>query len=402
MYKHAEKSNEKKNQLLANTFSQKQNSVKSPFELVDNRPEAIQMQKFQEIANNHSQKNSLQLMNNRPEAVAQRKMQNMMKKSSQVSQLKDIQHKINEKTSVKTIQKHTSNEVIQRKLVFTDDKSEETSLSSIFQAVLQVKYGATERAAAYLANQAKSSKTYTFANWQTAVNDANDHMSPTKRFLRSRTRNAKKKSKPRTQRFLYDLQSKKNYGFDDPDIDIGRLKGSFRQGWGGQPFWSSKQEDYDGAVVKSDYDSLIMEVRNDKKHSEQTIAEDILAWIDDGTEPKGYSDRMLRTMSTFVQLTQIIEPHKKRFPGTDKWARASFTRILNGESSFKIEFNRKKGNFIPARAKTAGSAYGGQQSMRAFFELEKKKSDPEDWEDIGSKGIQETLDELSDSSDEEN
>lgn len=70
-------------------------------------------------------------------------------------------------------------------------------------------------------------------------------------------------------------------------------------------------------------------------------------------------------------------------------------------SSFKIEFNRKNGNFIPARAKKAGSVYGGQQSLRAYFELNKKKSDPEDWEYIGDKSIEKTLDELSDSSDEE-
>ena len=397
MYKHAEKSHKKKNRLLANTFSQKQNGSKSTFQLVDNRPEAIQMQKFKEIANNHSQKNSLQFMNNRSEAVAERKM----KKSSQASQLKDIQHKINEKTPVKAIQKTIPNEIIQRKLVFTDDKSEETSLSSI-QIVLKVKYGATEKAVAYLARQAKSSKIYTFTNWQTAVNKANDYMSPAKQFLRSRRRNAKKKSKPRTKRFLYDLQSKKNYGFDDPDINIGRLKGRFRQGRGGQPFWSSKKDDYGGAVVKSDYDSLIMEVHNDKKHSEQTIARDILAWIYNGIEPKGYSKRMFRTMSTFIQLTQIIEPHKKRFAGSDKWARASFAQILHGNSSFHKEFNRKEGNFLPARAKKAGSVYGGQKSMRAFFELEKKKSDPKNWKDIGSNSIEETLDEMSDSSDEEN
>ncbi|NEZ57635.1 hypothetical protein [Adonisia turfae] len=373
MYEQIEKPKENKSRAVANSVAQKKSYGRQGFGFVDNRPEA----------------------------VAQRKMQKMMNKSSRRYQLKDIRHKTNDRARVKARQKHIANEVIQRKLVFTDDKSEETSLSSIFQAALEANYDATEKAVAYLASQAKSSKVYTYANWQAAVNYANDYMSPTKRFLRSRMRNMKKKSKPRTKRFLYDLQSKKNYGFDDPVINIGRLKGRFRPGWGGQPFWSSSKDDYGGSVVKSDYDSLIVEVGKDKKHNEQTIAKDILVWIGDGTEPKGYSERMIRTMSTFIQLTQIIEPHEKRFPGADKWARASLTRILNGGSSFKIEFNRKNGNFIPARAKKAGSDYGGQQSMRAYLELEKKKSDPKDWKDVGSKSIEKTLDELSDSSDEE-
>jgi hypothetical protein len=372
MYAQVEKPKENIGKAVANSVAQKKSNVKQGFGFVDNRP-ATNMKGLFVASSILNQRGVVQKIND--------------------ERIKNVAQPL-------TIQ--NANEVIQRKLVFTDDKSEQTSLSSIFQGVLEIKYDATRRAAAYLASQAKSSKIYTYANWQAAVNYANDYTSPTKRFLRSRMRNRTKKSKPRTKRFLYDLQSKKNYGFDDPIINIGRLRGRFRPGWGGQPFWSSSKGDYGGSVVKSDYDSLIVEVGKDKKHNDQDIAEDILAWIDHGTEPKGYNERMIRTMSTFIQLTQIIEPHKKRFPAADKWARASLTRILNGESSFKIEFNRKNGNFIPARAKTAGSVYGGQQSMRAYFELDKKKSDPKDWEDIGSKSIEKTLDELSDSSDEEN
>ncbi len=164
---------------------------------------------------------------------------------------------------------------------------------------------------------------------------------------------------------------------------------------------SLNKEDYENAVVASDYDALISVIEVDK-HSEQTIAEDILAFIDHKTEPKEgeYSAKTLRAMATLILLTQYIEPHDRRITGADKWGRACFSNILNNGSSFRREFNRKNGNYLPARAKKGGSKFGGQESSRIFLGL-KKKSDKAKFSDVFSEKVLEPLEELSDSSEEE-
>lgn len=55
MYTSADKKKEKKSQSVANSISQNQHNEKSPFQFVDNRPEAISQRKLQERIHNNSQ-----------------------------------------------------------------------------------------------------------------------------------------------------------------------------------------------------------------------------------------------------------------------------------------------------------------------------------------------------------
>ena len=100
MYSQAEKPKENKSSVVANAVSQRQNSSENTFQFVDNRPEAIQMRKLQEKANNSPQVTQLRAFqsralansvaqkksngkqgfgfeDNRPEMIAQRKLQEM-------------------------------------------------------------------------------------------------------------------------------------------------------------------------------------------------------------------------------------------------------------------------------------------------------------------------------------
>lgn len=63
MQEHADKNQENKSRAVANS----KNNTSSTFQFVDNRPEAIQMHKFQEMANNYTQRSSLGFMDNRVE-----------------------------------------------------------------------------------------------------------------------------------------------------------------------------------------------------------------------------------------------------------------------------------------------------------------------------------------------
>lgn len=221
---------------------------------------------------------------------------------------------------------------------------------------------------------------------------------PVNRLIRSHERNLKEKAEPKKERSLFDLQKSSSYGFTNTDINEGFLKGSYRKGWGGQPFLSLNKDDYGGSVVGSDYDAIVAVLG--KQPDQQRVAEAILARIDHGTEPTGYPAEILRAMSTLIQLTQVIESHDSRVTGSDKWARASLTRILNAESSFHLEFNRKDGNYLPARAKSGGSKFGGQEAALALID-KPKKSHKARRKDVLTTGVSETLAELSESSGEE-
>jgi len=70
-----ESENRRKNQSAANALSQDRSGGESTFYFVDNRPEAIQMRKLQELANSSARNGPFQFVDNRPEAVAQRKLQ---------------------------------------------------------------------------------------------------------------------------------------------------------------------------------------------------------------------------------------------------------------------------------------------------------------------------------------
>lgn len=64
MNTHADKTHENKRQSVANAVSQKKSDSKSTFQFEDNRPEAIQMRKLQEMASNRSQAKQVTPMQN--------------------------------------------------------------------------------------------------------------------------------------------------------------------------------------------------------------------------------------------------------------------------------------------------------------------------------------------------
>ncbi len=222
-----------------------------------------------------------------------------------------------------------------------------------------------------------------------------------KRLNRSYLRNRFGKAIPRSHRYLYSRQGRHSYGFTHTKIKAGFLRGRFRKGWGSQPFLYLNKKHYKGSTVKSDYDSIWREIQK-IKGPKWKVARDILNFIESGDiDKEKYKGNARRAISTLIQLTQFIESHKSRVPGADKLARASLRRIANGESTFKDEFNRESGNYLPARAKTAGSSVSGQEATRAAFGAPPKKSDKATYKKVVNKEVEKTLGELSDSSDEE-
>ena len=289
--------------------------------------------------------------------------------------------------------------VVQPVLEFKSGDTE-NDISSVRAALLEIHHSASERAIEALRLEAKSKYTTYYKDWADAVSKA-EASTRLERLKRTNTRNRRRKARPKRERALFSSQQEHNYGYDNTVIREGFAKGSFRRGYGFQPFLSLKKEDYENAVVASDYDALIAVIEVDEDHSQPEIAEDILAFIDHKTEPQGYSAKTLRAMATLILLTQYIEPHDRRITGADKWGRACFSNILNSGSSFRREFNRKNGNYLPARAKKAGSKYGGQESSRGLLGLPKKKTDKVKFSEVFSERVLEPLRELSDSSDDE-
>jgi len=75
MYANADKKQQNKNKSTVDILSQKHDRDEVTQRLVDNRPEAIQMQRLQGMANNHTKANTFQFVDNRPEGTTQRKLQ---------------------------------------------------------------------------------------------------------------------------------------------------------------------------------------------------------------------------------------------------------------------------------------------------------------------------------------
>lgn len=238
---------------------------------------------------------------------------------------------------------------------------------------------------------------------------------PPERLIRTYRRNKEQKATPKKNRYLF--KSQQNYNYEELEkgkstqIDVGIIKGKFHKGFGNQPFLSVNRNDYQSSAVASDYDSLTTAIKGDttnedKNTKEQLIAKDILTFIENGDEKiiEKYPPKTKLAISTLVQLTQYIEPHPSRLPGSDKLARASLRRISKGESTFKAEFNRKDGNFVPARVKKKsknakqGGNFGGQEAGRALFGVPKKKNDKAELQNILTPNVQATIDEMSDSS----
>lgn len=221
-----------------------------------------------------------------------------------------------------------------------------------------------------------------------------------KRLARTHMRNTESKAVPLEDRYLRKYQKRHSYGYDDTEIKARFVRGKFRRGFAQQPFLTVNKDDYDGSTVKSDYDTLVRTLQNDTTHSEARIAKDIIKFIENGKfDEDDYEGDTRRAIATLVQLTQLIESHSSRIPGSDKLARACFRRIAEGESTFHTEFNRENGNFAPARAKAGGSDYGGQDAGRDLFGIEPKKSDKA--VDIMDDDVAETVDYMSESSDDE-
>jgi hypothetical protein len=256
-----------------------------------------------------------------------------------------------------------------------------------------------------VASYAASDEIYTFASWAEVAKAAAKSNKGLLRLRRSHARNQKRKARPVTPRALHSLQEKVGYGYDEPDIDEGVIKGSVRPGWGGQPFLSLNKDDYEDEVVGTNYDELVSAIEGSTKEkggpSESEIAEDILDLIEKKPPKKRKrSAKLTRTESTLVQLTQLIEPHKTRIPGSDKHARALLRRIKRKKLSFRRAFNRKSGLFVPAWAKKGGSKWGGQQAARALVR-KPKPSDTATFEQVIDPEILETFEDLSQSSQEE-
>ena len=218
-----------------------------------------------------------------------------------------------------------------------------------------------------------------------------------KKLRSSRLRNKNKKANPKSARRIFRKQAKDNYGYKNADIaraiasnpqassaltlfnpalnpginpaysqiGIGDTKGYYRKGFGNQPFLYLDSKAYDDKQIPSNYDDVIARF----KGNDAEIAFEILSAIESG-ESSG-KDQEAQAKSLFLLLTQFIEAHSSRVPGSDKLARALLRRIALGQLTFQQAFNRKNGLFVSAWAKKGGAPQGGQVAGRALFGFSK-------------------------------
>lgn len=217
------------------------------------------------------------------------------------------------------------------------------------------------------------------------------------KLRRSRLRNRFKKATPKSERGIFRKQAKDNYGYRNADIarlvagnpeastaltlynpalnpginpaysqiGLGDTKGYYRKGFGGQPFLYLDSEAYDDKQIPSNYDDVIARF----KGNDAEVAFEILSAIESG-QSSG-KDQEAQAKSLFLLLTQFIEAHSTRVPGSDKLARALLRRIALGQLTFQQAFNRKNGLFVSAWAKKGGAPQGGQVAGRALFGFSK-------------------------------
>jgi hypothetical protein len=266
--------------------------------------------------------------------------------------------------------------------------------------VLLMQADAGTRATRLLIEWAKSSTKYKYASFAKAVAAAEREVAAEgrARLQRTQERNLSEKAEPVTPREMHELQSEQ-YGQTSGTISFGGIcEGSYRRGFGGQPFYSSKAADFGGVVVKSDYDSLAAILDKGRK---QEKAQAILGLIREGEyDATKFSHKTDRAIADITTLTQVIESSHARQPGVDKLARSCFQSIADGESTFTEEFNRHNGTFFPARtAKRAG--HGGQDASRAVFGTDRRKSDKAKLSGIWNDKLARRSGNMSDSSDDE-
>lgn len=203
----------------------------------------------------------------------------------------------------------------------------------------------------------------------------------------------------------YDSKQNPRYRRDYDQIHLGGGSGGyFRRGWGGQPFLYLDSDAYDDSMIKSNYDEIIANF----KGNDASEARRMLRIIENDEEPG--KDIKGQARSLIVLLTQFIEAHNSRIPGSDKLARALLRRIALGQLTFKTAFNRRNGLFVSAWNKSKGKAKaGGQVAGRALFGKNALKNDKYSYEDLEADLGNELVDELattvndyySDSSDDE-
>ena len=240
------------------------------------------------------------------------------------------------------------------------------------------------------------------------------------RIRQSNTRNKTSKARPKRFRAMYNRQQKFNYGFPgterhkrvtergdsqalvpynplvNPDIkpqhtqvDFGGVNTYFYRFYGGQPFVRVDTKSFEDSAIKSNYDDII----NHFHGKDAEVAFEILQTIETNKDLDSTIDGQAKTMLIF--LTQIIEAHDTRIPGTDKLARALLRRIALGQLTFQEAFNRKNGLFVSAWAKAAGAPQGGQMAGRALFgtKRDQDKYDVEQLEDdLGEDRIDDLMD----------
>jgi hypothetical protein len=210
------------------------------------------------------------------------------------------------------------------------------------------------------------------------------------------SRNLIRKAHPKRYRKIWQHQKEQNYGYKnktagkitpqgpssqalvpfnptmDPSIkpdyqqfSFSGMSGYYRQGWGGQPFLYLQKRKYDDKMMESDYDAIIGKFGG----KDAEIAFQLLSIIESGVAPG--ADILGQAKSLFVFLTQIIEAHSTRIPGSDKLARALLRRITLGQLTFQQAFNRKNGLFVSAWGTKSGAPQGGQVAARALFGISK-------------------------------
>jgi hypothetical protein len=146
---------------------------------------------------------------------------------------------------------------------------------------------------------------------------------------------------------------------------------STRRGWGNAPYIQSRQGDYAGARVGTDYDDIVRVLGAAGPNRQEGLARAALRMSQDrqARMPRNATPEEQRALSHLVAITQVAE--ENRTTGSASFARAALRNIADGTSTFGEEFNRTNANFVPARR-------GGTAEMRRFVEDSEQNSPPYD------------------------
>jgi hypothetical protein len=133
---------------------------------------------------------------------------------------------------------------------------------------------------------------------------------------------------------------------------------TFHRGRGQQPYIRTRREDFAGANVDDDYDSIVRVLSDANPRVEERRAYLILRMARGGRPSLAHETAQVRRAMTYLLgLTQVAEESRRRTPGSAAAARASLRTIADGTSTFHAQFNRTNGLFVAARR-------GGTAAMR--------------------------------------